>query len=181
MSNTERDALAALSAAATQGTWEIVKDQHTCYIDPSLQDECEHADSPIVERAEWVAGVDGARESAVYHVHESYDAHYITPGVAGNYDYESGGIIQTADAEFIVALVNAYRAGDLVDREQVVVDDATRDQAERAAHKILHHLALRPGWAEDDTAIRGQAAHIVDRVIAALTPDGQEARGDVSR
>lgn len=101
MTDIDLDAVEALARNATPGPWAAVHDHHTCYLDDEA--DCEHSDSPITKRIEWHEGVDGALHDAVHHTHASYDSHWIDPDVAGNYDYEDGGIIHTVDAEYIAA------------------------------------------------------------------------------
>lgn len=92
--------LKQLAADATEGPWEVVKEHHRCYVVD--EDFCYRKDSPLLERGVYLTS-EGAFEDAFVHVHESFDAHQIAPDVAGNCDYEDGGIIRNEDAEFIVA------------------------------------------------------------------------------
>lgn len=75
--------------------------------------------------------------------------------------------IRHPDAALIVAAVNALPA--LLDElEQLrTVTPEQEDRAEREATRILSRLSKRDDWAEDDTAVGGQAAHIVRVVLEA--------------
>ena len=94
------DELEKLAKAATPGPWTIEKEYHRCYLTDEA--ECNYRESPLTERTVYRKS-EGDLEDAFSHEHESYEAHRISPDVAGNFDYEEGGIIQTADAEFIAA------------------------------------------------------------------------------
>ena len=117
------DELQKLAEAATPGEWTIEKDYHRCYL--LVDEDCEHKKSSLTERTVYRKS-EGDIEDAVLHVHESYEAHRISPDVAGNFDYEEGGIIKTADAEFIAA-ANPQVILELIERLRQV--GAERDAA----------------------------------------------------
>lgn len=49
--------------------------------------------------------------------------------------------------------------------DRFAATDPQIDEAERIIASKLRHLALNPGWAEDDTAIGGQALNILAALV----------------
>ncbi len=101
--------------AATPGPWRVEETSHiACLLERG--EECLHPDSPLLD-SELMADIKGA-PTRVYHTHEARETpHRIEPDIAGNYDWEEGGIVHGDDAEFIAhartdvpALVAALRA-----------------------------------------------------------------------
>lgn len=129
----------ALSAAATPAPWELgdVWSWAGCGLvgnSPDVCVLCDHMGEPV-----WRGKADINGKWMHAHKHRNLDPydsdHRITGGdglVAGNYDYEEGGIIDPADAELIVALRN--RADALADLADAVKAIPRHRKAQAAAY-----------------------------------------------
>ena len=129
------DELRALSAAATPGPWEDgdVWNWAGCGFNGNGPDECVlcvRMGEPV-----WTgkSDINGKRMQAHKHRNPNpYGAGHRISGpngtVAGNYDYEEGGIIDPADLDLIVWLRNhADALADLIDATQVANDEHAWD------------------------------------------------------
>lgn len=98
MNQSERAELRKLAEAATPGVWTC--DQPSSYDLAYPADECRCRWDDSGEY-EYVGELEGGG-----HVHLYHEIHRIGAGdeyVAGNYDYEDGGIVARADRDYIIA------------------------------------------------------------------------------
>ena len=91
------EAIKARAEAATPGPWEVVLEERRRYL--KKNGKCDLCEKGIELLSEYVAG---GREEV--HVHRD-SSHYISgtqqQGIAGNFSYEEGGIIEHVDTVFI--------------------------------------------------------------------------------
>lgn len=150
MSAVDRDLLRKLEAAATPGPW--VRGWYSGQAEGKCP--CDRKGPLLAKVPQTQYPGDGP-----FHVHETdffEDDHAITgpdllEQVAGNYDYEQGGIVSRADADLIVALRNAA--------PELLASEPTLDAAWAEAE-----AALPEGWrlAIDPYYPTGWEAHAYD-------------------
>ncbi|MEZ2373093.1 hypothetical protein [Arthrobacter sp. RCC_34] len=104
MTALDLDRLEALADAATPGKWMARADELTWMLEPDDEFGCGYCEdgAPLIIVKEF--GSDSGR-SFTMHYHQGATHHVEVDGsdnpITGNYDYEEGGILETADAVFI--------------------------------------------------------------------------------
>ncbi len=138
--------------AATGGPWEAVPETKGVYVrDDSCCADCEMGEQPLA--------VDDFGDGSIRHTH-SAPSHQIVSAdgaktrVAGNYDYEEGGIIEHADTVFI-----AHARQDVEDLLEYIEDlEKDRRSKSRTIQNLKDQIRALRAQLEGPTAVRHASA-----------------------